>query len=100
MAKRSPGKTETGPGVCLGGFFGAASQRRGGLARSEKFAGGRRYLFDGGEERAFVAFRRLVETAHLSHELQGSGTNLLLRDGRFEVEQHLDVSAHERYRSD
>src|SRR5438132_10260372 len=95
MASYSPREPENCAGMSLGGFFGAAPRRRGGFQRSEKLPGGRRYLFNCSEERPFVCFRRFIETTHLSHELQGGGTNLLLRDGRFEIEQHLDVSAHE-----
>src|SRR5947207_15677634 len=95
MASGSPRKAENGAGLSLCGFFRATSRRRGGFQRFEKLAGGRRYLFNRGEERGFVCFRRFIETTHLSHELQGSRTNLFLRDRRFEVEQHLDVSAHE-----
>src|SRR5687768_13942796 len=37
----------------------------------------------------------MSETAHLSYELQRSGTNFVLRHGRLEVEQSFDASTHE-----
>jgi hypothetical protein len=50
------------------------------------------------EEDVFVRFRGLIETADFSHELERGCTNLFVGDGRIEVEQSLDISAHDNFK--
>src|SRR5664279_2109204 len=68
--------------------------RRGRRQRIEELA---RYGGDGldrGLERGLVGLRRLVEAAHLAHELKRGGTDLVLGHGRRKIEEGPDVSAH------
>src|SRR5690606_21530685 len=53
---------------------------------------------DGFIERGFVRLRRSGGSANLAHELERGGANLLVGGWRLEVEQRLDVSAHESLR--
>src|SRR6266699_2694724 len=89
------GKPQSRARVGFRGFLNAVPWRCARLERSQKLARDRGYLVDGGNECRFVCLRRLVETAHLPHELQRGSTNLFLGDGRFEIEQDPDVSAHD-----
>ena len=52
---------------------------------------------DRGEEYAFVGFRRLIEAADFSYELERGCSNLVIGDGRIEVEESLDVAAHDDF---
>ncbi len=45
-------------------------------------------------KRSFIRLRRLSEAADLSHELKRCRPNLVIRNWRIEVEEHLDISAH------
>src|SRR5260370_1353686 len=45
-------------------------------------------------EGSFVRFRGLVESRKLSRELQRSGADLIIRCGRIEIEECLDIPAH------
>src|SRR5258708_36689159 len=48
-------------------------------------------------ERRLVGLRRLVEAGQLAHELQRRGLDFLLGRGRLEIEQGLDVAAHDAF---
>ena len=63
--------------------------------RSEQTARDAGYFFDSAQKGLFIGLRRFAETADLSHELQGSGPYLFVRDGRIEVEEGFNVSAHD-----
>src|SRR5882672_10598918 len=77
-----------------GGLFFAVLRWRVRLKRAEEIPANRCCIVDGGEERRLVGLRWLVETAHLSHELQGGRTNLFFGHRRFEIEEGFDVSTH------
>src|SRR5262249_10302241 len=47
-------------------------------------------------ECGLIGLRGLVEAGKLSHELQCGSVDLVLRRRRLEVEQRLDVAAHEK----
>src|SRR5262249_32745024 len=47
-------------------------------------------------ECGLIGLRGLVEAGKLAHELQRRGMDLILRRRRLEIEQRLDVAAHER----
>jgi len=51
-------------------------------------------FIDGSVEYSFVCFRRFVEAADFSHELERSRTNLLVGDRRIEIEKRFDASAY------
>ena len=51
-------------------------------------------LVDRALERLRIGLRGLGEAAHLAHELERGGPDLLFRRGRFEIEQRADVAAH------
>ena len=55
--------------------------------------GGRNFI-DRPVERGLVRFRRFRRSTELPHELQRRRANLVVRGGRFEVGEHLDVAAH------
>src|SRR5438132_9114993 len=59
--------------------------------KAERDAGN---LVDGCQKSRFVCLRWFIESANLSHKLQGSGLNFLGCNGRVEVEEHFNVSAH------
>jgi hypothetical protein len=52
------------------------------------------YFIDCRHERGFVGLRRFVEAGDFAHELNGSGANLFVRDGRFEIEKDFNIPAH------
>src|SRR5258706_200693 len=89
------GKPQSRARVGLRGFFNAIPWRCARLERSQKLARDRGYLVDGGNECGFACLGRLVEAAHLPHELQRGSTNVVLGNRRFEIEQNPDVSAHD-----
>jgi hypothetical protein len=76
------------------GFFFAVPRRSVGFQRMEKARCDVGNLIDCSQECGFVGIRRFVKTADLSHELERSGSNLLGRDRRIEVEKDLDIPAH------
>lgn len=78
----------------LGGFFFAVPRWRGCLERAQQAGGRCGNFIDGAHESSFVGFRRFVEPADLSYELQRRCTDLVIGNRRLEVEEHLDVSAH------
>jgi hypothetical protein len=53
-----------------------------------------RDFIDSSEKRGFVRFRGLVETGDFSDELKRSRSNLFVGNGRIEVEEVFDISAH------
>src|SRR5271157_997988 len=91
---------QSGAESAKGASFGFSSHffprpgRRGGFERRKKTGRDGGYFIDRSEERCFVFPGRLGKTADLAHELKGSGSNLFAGDGRIEVEQRFDVSAH------
>src|SRR6185312_16553444 len=78
----------------LSGLDLAVARRAVGDQRAEKGMGGLGDLFDRPLEGLFVRLGRLGEAADLPHELEGGVTDLAVGDGRLEVEEGLDVSAH------
>src|SRR5271154_4370898 len=53
-------------------------------------------FIDGSLKRRFVCLRRFAKTAYFPHELKRSIPNLFLGNGWIEIEENLDVSAHEQ----
>ncbi len=51
-------------------------------------------LIDGGNERSFIRFRRLVEPGDFSHELERGRAHLFWSDGRIKIEKRFDIPAH------
>jgi hypothetical protein len=51
-------------------------------------------LNHGGVEGGLVRARRLAESAHLSHELQGCGGDFLAGRGLFRPAEYFDAAAH------
>ena len=88
--RRAPGKTFAAPG----NLDLSISRLRTCLQCAQKIAGDGRDAFDRGKERSLVRFRRLVETADLSDELQRSGANFFFRHRRREIEKELDIATH------
>ena len=72
----------------------AEVRRSRGRQRYDEIARRRRYLIDGALERLLVRVQRFAESGNLTHELQGSIANLVVRRGGFEVEQRANVAAH------
>src|SRR5713226_7539971 len=62
--------------------------------RVQEAARNGRYFVDCGQECGFVCFRRLVEAANFSHELERRGSDLVRCDGRIKVEKCFDIPAH------
>src|SRR5215469_12887297 len=75
-------------------FLFAVLWRGMGFERGHELHRGCGDLVDGGLKGFFVCLGRLIEAANLAHELERGVSNLGVGDGRFEVEEHLDVSAH------
>jgi hypothetical protein len=69
---------------------------RSGLKRAQQLLSNCSNLLDGRLKGRFVGFRGLVEAAQLSDELERRGAYLSFGHGRFEVEERLDISAHDR----
>jgi hypothetical protein len=65
------------------------------LERLQKVPGNRRDFFDRTIEDSLVRLRGLVVARQFSDELQRGSLDLLVRRGRIEVKQRLDVPAHE-----
>ncbi|HZC45184.1 MAG TPA: hypothetical protein VE243_01845 [Candidatus Acidoferrum sp.] len=78
----------------FGGFFFAIPRRRIRFQRTKKSGRHAGYFVDGGHERTFVRLRRFVEAADFPHELKGGGANLIVGDGRIEIEKGFDIPAH------
>src|SRR5208283_4640359 len=94
QGRRSSAESLGGASPGLGGFFFPILRRRVGVERMEKTRRDGGDFIDRGEERSFVCFRRLVETCDFSHELKRSRPNLLVGNGRIEVEEGFDIPAH------
>jgi hypothetical protein len=82
-------------GLRLGRFFFTILRGCGSFERPEKAARHAGYFFDRALEGILIGFRRLAETADLSDELQGGGSNLIVRNRRIKVKQGFDISAHQ-----
>jgi hypothetical protein len=82
-------------GLRLGRFFLAILRRCGSFERAEQAARHAGYFFDRAPEGILIGFGRLAETADLSDELQGRGSNLVLRNRWIKVKQGFDISAHQ-----
>ena len=80
--------------LCFRRFYGSIPRRRARLERVEKTRRYRRDFIHRRQKARFVHFRRFVNSTYLSHELQRRRPNLFRGNGRLEVEQRLDVSAH------
>src|SRR5258706_4522788 len=83
------------PSLRLGGLFLATLRRRCSLERMEKPSRDHSDFIDGSLERGFIGLRRFVKSADLSHELQRRGANLVGIDGRTEIDEGFDISAHQ-----
>jgi hypothetical protein len=105
QGKRRPGQGESGrtglspeslggPSFRLGSFFFPILGRRVGFEGAQKAACDARDFFDRAQEGVFIGLGWFVETADLSHELQRSGSNLVVRDRGIEVEEDFDIPAH------
>jgi hypothetical protein len=75
-----------GAQFCLGSFLFAIFRRGGGFERSQEATRDTGDFIDGGLKCRFVGLRGLVEAANLPYELERGGTNLVLADGRVEIE--------------
>jgi len=78
----------------LGGDFLAVAGRLRRLHRIEQFTGTIRNRHDRVFESGLVAFRWLVGSAELAHELERRIVDFRVRRRRIEIEQGLDVPAH------
>jgi hypothetical protein len=79
-----------------GGFFFAILRRRIRFERTKKSGRRAGYFVNGGHERPFVRLRRFVEAADFSNELKRGGVNLIVSDGRIEIEKGFYIPAHSR----
>src|SRR5678816_3347190 len=68
------------------GFLLSILRRRVGLERCKQPGRDAGNFIDRGQEHAFVGFGRFVESADLSYELERGGSNLVVSDGRIEIE--------------
>src|SRR5882757_5087236 len=73
----------------------AVARRPRGVQRDQELSRSVGDLGHGTDERGLIGLRRLVEAGQFADELQRRGVNLVLRGRRLEVEQRLDVVAHE-----
>ena len=78
----------------FGGFVFAVSGCSCGFERAEQAHGSGGDFVDGGVERFFVGLRWLIEAADFPDELERSGAHFLGSNGRIEIKQWFDVSAH------
>jgi hypothetical protein len=79
----------------LGGFFFSTLRRRVRLERDQQTARDASDSLDRSLERSFVFLRRLAKTADPSHKLKRSSSSLFVSDRWIEIEQRLDIPAHE-----
>jgi hypothetical protein len=82
------------PCLLLRGEFFAGPRRGVGLKRTQQIGGDVRDGIEGRLERRLVRLGGLVDAADLADELQGSGADLAVGDGRIEVEEEFYVAAH------
>jgi hypothetical protein len=71
-------------------------RRRFGVQRMDQAMGGRGNLIHRAIERLFVLLRRPRCPAQLAHELERRRPDLVIRRGRLEVRERLDVATHAR----
>ena len=91
---RRTGEAEGGAGFGFGGFFFALLGLGGGFEGLEKADRGGGNLFHGRVECGFVGFGGCVEAGDFTDELKRGGADFVWSDGRIEVEESFDVSAH------
>lgn len=77
------------------GFLFPILRGRASFERAEKTSGNAGDFLDSGEKGVLVGVGRFGEAADLPHELERSRTNLFIGNGRIEVEQSLDIPAHD-----
>src|SRR2546428_10180552 len=65
-----------------------------GVERVDQALRGRGDLVDRSIEHGFVRARRLRDAAQLAHELEGRGSDLVIRGRRCKVGERLDITAH------
>src|ERR1700691_899859 len=90
----SGAEADGGAGFGFGSFFFATLWRGVGGECVEEAAGGCADFFDCGLEGGFVGLGGLVEAGDLADVLERGCANFFRGDGRFEVEEGFDVSAH------
>ena len=78
-------------------FFLAILRGGVGFERPEKPGGNAGDFIHRGEKGVLVGLRGLGETADLSYELERGGPNLVVGDGRIEVEERFDIAAHDDF---
>jgi hypothetical protein len=91
---RLPAESLGGAGLGLGGFLFAIfrwSRRR---QRSQEASGDGGDIVDSGVEGGFIGLRWFGEAADFADELEGGGADFVLGDGRIEIEERFDISAH------
>src|SRR5262245_8677726 len=94
-----PGQTlgseaSDGARLGLGGLFFPAARWRAGLERVQQSAGDLGNFLNRAVERGFVGLGGLVEAADFSHKLERGGANFVFSNGRREIKQVFDISAH------
>jgi hypothetical protein len=87
-------KSLRGPCFSFGSFFFPIARWRRGLQRVQKTSRCSGYLVNGEKKCILISFRRLVEPADLSDELQRRRADLVRSHRRIEVKKDFDVSAH------
>ena len=89
-----PGKAEGGAGFGFGRFFFAVLGLSGGFEGLEEADRGGSNFFYGRVECGFVGFGGRVEAGDFTDKLERGGADFVWSDGRIEVEESFDVSAH------
>jgi hypothetical protein len=95
--RRRPGPAEPPrcPGASRGSFDLAVSRRRGRDERVEELSRCCCNLIHRALEGSLVDLRRLIAAAEFSDELEGRSPDFLVVGGRLEIEEGLDVPAHD-----
>src|SRR6267142_1130576 len=83
-----------GADLGFGGFVFAVAGGGGGFERPQKAHGSGGDLVDYGVEGFFVGLGRLVETGDFPDKLERSGAHFFGSNGRVDVKERFDVSAH------
>src|ERR1700676_1445034 len=78
----------------LRGLFFSILRRSVRFQRTEQSSRCSCYFVNGSRERRLVGLRRFIKAGDLSHELQRRSSNLVLINGRIEIEKSLNISAH------